>query len=218
MDETEESVNFGLVGYPVLMTADIMLYKADIIPVGEDQLPHLELAREIVRRFNRLYGPTFPEPQGKLTEGRLIVGLDGKEKMSKSLGNHVELAASPEETRLRIRTAFTDPERIRRTDPGRPAVCNVYTLHKQFNPDRLEDLYQQCTGATRGCVDCKDILSDGVNTYFEEFRERRREIASRPGYVDEVLIHGADRASLIARETIKEVREKMGIRGQPPLL
>jgi tryptophanyl-tRNA synthetase len=199
------------------MTADIILYKADVIPVGEDQLPHLELAREIVRRFNRLYGPTFPEPQGKLTETRLIVGLDGKEKMSKSLDNHVELAASPEETRLRIRAAFTDPERIRRTDPGRPGVCNVYTLHKQFNPDQLEDLHQQCTGATRGCVDCKDILSDGVNSYFEEFRERRREFASRRGYVDEILIQGADRASAIARETIREVREKMGIIGNPPL-
>ena len=215
LDETEESVNYGLVGYPVLMTADIILYKADTIPVGEDQLPHLELAREIVRRFNRLYGPTFPEPQGKLTEAPLIVGLDGREKMSKSLDNHVELAASPEETRRRVRTAFTDPQRLRRTDPGRPWVCNVYTLHKYFNPDRLKDIYQQCTSATRGCVECKDILAEGINQYFAEFRERREELASRPGYVEEVLVDGAQRASAIARETIAEVRERMGLLANP---
>ncbi len=215
MEETEESVNYGLVGYPVLMTADIILYKADTVPVGEDQMPHLELAREIVRRFNHLFGPTFAEPKGKLTETPLIVGLDGHQKMSKSLDNHVELAASPEETRRRVLTAFTDPQRLRRTDPGRPEVCNVYSLHKLFNPDRVEDIYQQCTGATRGCVECKGILAEGINNALAEFRERRREIASRPGYVEDVLAEGARRASAIARETVAEVREKMGLLGNP---
>ena len=215
MQETEESVNYGLVGYPVLMTADIILYKADAVPIGEDQLPHLELSREIVRRFNRLYGPTFPEPQAKLTQAPLIVGLDGHQKMGKSLDNHVELASSPEETRQRVRTAFTDPQRLRRSDPGRPEVCNVYTLHQYFTPDQLEDIYRQCTSATRGCVECKDILAEGISRSFAEFRERRQELASRSGYVEDILADGARRASAIACETIAEVREKMGLQGTP---
>ena len=215
MGETEESVSYGLVGYPVLMTADIILYKADTVPVGEDQVVHLELAREIVRRFNHLFGPTFPEPQAKLTEAPLIVGLDGRQKMSKSLDNHVELAATPEETRRRVLTAFTDPQRLRRSDPGRPEVCNVYSLHKQFSPGKLEDIYRQCTGATRGCVECKGLLADGINASLAEFRERRRQVAARRGYVDEVLAEGARRASAIARETMAEVREKMGLMGNP---
>ena len=137
MNETEDSVNFGLVGYPVLMTADIILYKANVVPVGQDQIPHLELAREIVRRFNNLFGPTFPEPQAKHTEAKLVVGLDGFEKMSKSLDNHIELASSQEDTTKRVLTAFTDPERQRKSDKGRPWVCNVYSLHKHFNPKKL---------------------------------------------------------------------------------
>ncbi|MCI0800278.1 MAG: tryptophan--tRNA ligase, partial [Chloroflexi bacterium] len=156
MDETEESVNYGLVGYPVLQTADIILYKADTVPVGQDQVPHLELAREIVRRFNNRYGDTFPEPQAKLTEDPLIVGLDGRQKMSKSLDNHLELAATPEETARRVMTAFTDPQRITRDIPGRPEVCNVYSLHKILSPaNEVSAVYDECTTAQRGCVDCK---------------------------------------------------------------
>ena len=211
LEETEESVSYGLVGYPVLMTADIILYKADTVPVGEDQLPHLELAREIVRRFNHLYGPTFPEPQPKLTDYPLILGLDGKRKMSKSLDNHIELAATPEETRARVATAFTDPQRLRLTDPGRPWVCNVYSLHKLFNPDKLDDVYQKCTSAQIGCVDDKQLLAEGINKTLEPFRERRHEIEERPGYVEEVLREGARRARVIARETLAEVRDRMGI-------
>jgi tryptophanyl-tRNA synthetase len=211
LEETEESVSYGLVGYPVLMTADIILYKADTVPVGEDQLPHLELAREIVRRFNHLYGPTFPEPQPKLTEYPLILGLDGKQKMSKSLDNHIELAATSEETRARVATAFTDPQRLRLTDPGRPWICNVYALHKLFNPDKLDDVYQKCTSAQIGCVDDKQLLAEGINKTLEPFRERRHEIAERPGYVEEVLQEGARRARAIARETLAEVRDRMGI-------
>ena len=156
MDETEESVNYGLVGYPVLQTADIILYKADTVPVGQDQIPHLELAREIVRRFNNRYGNTFPEPQAKLTEVPLILGLDGQQKMSKSLDNHLDLAATPEETAKRVATAFTDPQRLRRSDPGRPEVCNVYSLHKLFStPQEVSAVHDECTAASRGCVDCK---------------------------------------------------------------
>ena len=216
MSETEESVNYGLVGYPVLQTADIILYKASTVPVGEDQLPHLELAREIVRRFNNTFGQTFPEPQAKLTEAPSIVGLDGQHKMSKSLDNHIELASDGEETRQRVMTAFTDPQRIRRNIPGRPSVCNVYSLHKIFDPANLDAIYEECTLATRGCVDCKRQLADGINDYLEEMRERRRELESRPDYVWDILVDGAQRAKAIARATIDEVTEKMGL-GIPPV-
>ena len=211
MEETEESVSYGLVGYPVLQTADILLYKADTVPIGADQVPHLELAREIVRRFNNMFGPTFPEPQAKLTETPLVVGLDGQQKMSKSMDNHIELAATAEETAARLRTAFTDPQRLRRTDPGRPWVCNIYSLHKFFNPDDLQTVYDECTKAERGCVDCKLHLADGVNRSLESFRERRRELEAHPERVKEILADGARKASAIAKETILEVRERLGI-------
>ena len=209
-----DNINYGLVGYPVLMTADIVIYKADTVPVGEDQVAHLELAREIVRRFNHIFGPTFPEPQAKLTEAALIVGLDGSNKMSKSLDNHVELAATPEETRKRVMGAVTDPQRQRKSDPGRPEVCNVFSLHKQFNPDKIEDIAEQCRGATRGCVDCKKMLAEGINGSLEGFRERRRELAERPEYLREVVEDGARRASVIARATLEEVRERMGLKAK----
>ena len=212
MDETEESVNYGLVGYPVLQTADIILYKADTVPVGQDQVPHLELAREIVRRFNNRYGDTFPEPQAKLTEDPLIVGLDGRQKMSKSLDNHLELAATPEETARRVMTAFTDPQRITRDIPGRPEVCNVYSLHKIFSPaNEVSAVYDECTTAQRGCVDCKRHLASSINNYLEDLRERRREYQQRPDYVRDVLADGAKRARAIARDTIEEVYQKMGL-------
>ncbi len=212
MDETEESVNYGLVGYPVLQTADIILYKADTVPVGQDQVPHIELSREIVRRFNNRYGDTFPEPQAKLTEAPLIVGLDGQHKMSKSLNNHLDLAAEPEETARRVATAFTDPQRLRRTDPGRPEVCNVYSLHKIFStPQEVATVYEECTTAQRGCVDCKRHLAANINAFLEPMRERRRELQSRPGYVREVLEDGAKRARAIAQNTMQEVFKKMGL-------
>ena len=209
-----ENINYGLLGYPVLMTADIVIYKADTVPVGEDQLAHLELAREIVRRFNHLFTPTFPEPQPKLTQAPLIVGLDGSQKMSKSLNNHIELAATPEETHKRVMTAMTDPQRQRKTDPGRPEVCNVYSLHQQFNPDKLDDIAYKCRNALRGCVECKGILADGINRELEPFRERRQGLVERPEYVKEVLADGAQRASAIARETLLEVEEKMGLKAK----
>ena len=212
MSETEESVNYGLVGYPILQTADIILYKADTVPVGEDQVPHLELAREIVRRFNNLFGPTFPEPQAKLTDAPLIVGLDGQQKMSKSLDNHIDLAATNEETSQRVMNAFTDPQRTRRNIPGRPSVCNVYSLHKIFTPAQdIDAIYQECTTAARGCVDCKRQLAEGINRYLEPFRERRRKYESKPAYVKEVLAEGAIKANVIAKETIAEVSQKMGL-------
>jgi tryptophanyl-tRNA synthetase len=211
MGESEENVSYGLVGYPVLQTADILLYKADTVPVGADQVPHLELGREIARRFNRLYGDTFPEPQARLTESPIILGLDGANKMSKSMDNQIELAVTEEETAKRVRAAVTDPQRARRTDPGRPEVCNIYSLHKLFNPDKLDEIYRLCTTAGIGCVDDKQLLADGINRYLGPFRERRRELETRTGYVAEVLAYGAERAGVIARKTIAEVYERMGL-------
>ena len=212
MSETEESVNYGLVGYPVLQTADIILYKADTVPVGQDQVPHIELSREIVRRFNNMFGETFPEPQAMLTEAPLLLGLDGQNKMSKTLDNHLDLAGTPNETTKRVLTAFTDPQRIRRDDPGSPEVCNVYSLHRIFSgAEATQTVYNECTTAARGCVDCKRHLADSINDYLKDLRERREEIKARPGYVQEILQEGGKRARAIAQETIAEVYEKMGL-------
>lgn len=212
MDETEESVNYGLVGYPVLQTADIILYKADTVPVGQDQLPHLELAREIVRRFNHRFGDTFPEPQAKLTEAPLILGLDGQNKMGKTLNNHLELASTPEETTKRVLTAFTDPQRTTRNIAGRPEVCNVYSLHKLFSTgDEVATVYDECTTAQRGCVDCKRHLATSINQYLEPLRERRREFENKPDYVKQILDDGGKKAREIAKQTVSEVYEKMGL-------
>ena len=212
MHETEETVNYGLVGYPVLQTADIILYKADTVPVGQDQVPHIELSREIVRRFNNMFGETFPEPQAKLTEAPLLVGLDGQNKMSKTLDNHLDLAATPEETTKRISTAFTDPQRLRRDAPGRPEVCNIYSLHKIFSgTEATATVYEECTTAERGCVDCKRHLASNINEYLSELRDRRADIKARPGYVQEILHEGGNRARAIAQETIAEVYDKMGL-------
>ena len=212
MDETEETVNYGLVGYPVLQTADIILYKADTVPVGQDQVPHLELAREIVRRFNNTFGDTFPEPQAKLTEAPLLVGLDGQAKMSKTLDNHLDLAAAPEDTAKRLMTAYTDPQRTTRNIPGRPEVCNVYSMHRMFSaPGQVTAVYDECTTAARGCVDCKRELAASINSFLEPMRERRRDYESRPGYVREILQEGGKKAKAIAAQTIEEVYQKMGL-------
>jgi tryptophanyl-tRNA synthetase len=204
-----DNVNYGLVGYPVLMTADIALYKGEVVPVGEDQLPHLELAREIVRRFNSLFGFVFPEPQAKLTKVPLVLGIDGVQKMSKSYDNHIEIAASPKEISERVMTAFTDPARRYRSDPGHPEVCNVFRLHNFFTPARVEEIASECRSARIGCVDCKKILAQSISSNLEPFRERRAALASRPGYAAQVLADGANRAEVIAKETIGEVKEKM---------
>ena len=212
MQETEETVNYGLVGYPVLQTADIILYKADTVPVGQDQIPHIELSREIVRRFNNLFGETFPEPQAKLTEAPLILGLDGQNKMSKTLDNHLDLASTPEETSKRLLTAFTDPQRLRRDDPGRPQICNIYSLHKIFSgTEAAKTVYEECTAATRGCVDCKRHIADNLNDYLRELRERREDLKAKPGYVQEILHEGGKKARTIAIETLAEVYYKMGL-------
>ncbi|MCX6004443.1 MAG: tryptophan--tRNA ligase [Chloroflexi bacterium] len=206
-----QNVNYGLVGYPVLMAADIILYKTNVVPVGEDQLPHLEMTREIVRRFNSIFGETFPEPQAKLTSFPMVLGLNGGQKMGKSYNNHIELAATPEETLERVRTAVTDPARQRRNDPGHPEVCNVFTLHGYFNPGRTEEIAAQCKVAGIGCVDCKKILAGGINSALKDFRERRHALEQDPDHIYDVLADGAKRAQSIARKTITEVKAKMGL-------
>lgn len=206
-----DNVNYGLLGYPVLMTSDIVLYKAEVVPVGEDQLPHLELAREIVRRFNSLYGDTFPEPQPKLTQAPMIVGLDGTQKMSKQLNNHIELAATAEETAQRIMTAYTDPARKRKSDPGHPETCNIFHLHEAFEPVKAKGIPAECRSAKIGCVECKRLLAQEINAALAPLRERRNELAGKPEYVNEVLSDGARRAQAIARKTIREVKERMNL-------
>ena len=206
-----QNVNYGLVGYPVLMTADIILYKAEVVPVGEDQLPHLELAREITRRFNSIFGPTFLEPQAKLTPFPLVVGLNGTQKMGKSYDNHVELAATAEETQQRIMTAVTDPARKYRTDPGHPEVCNVFSLHHFFNTGRVEEIEAECRSAGIGCVDCKKLLATGINTTLQPFREKRVELAAQPNLVADIISDGARKAQIIARETMDQVKFNMGL-------
>jgi tryptophanyl-tRNA synthetase len=203
------NVNYGLVGYPVLMTADIALYKGEVVPVGEDQLPHLELAREIVRRFNSLFGFVFPEPQAKLTNFPLVLGLDGVQKMSKSYNNHIEISAPPQEISKRVMAAVTDPARRYRSDPGHPEICNVFRLHNFFTPARVEKIASECRSARIGCVDCKKMLAESISSNLEPFRERRAALASKPGYVTQVLADGANRAEVIAKQTIREVKEKM---------
>ncbi len=207
------NVNYGLVGYPVLMTADIVLYKADTVPVGIDQAPHIEFAREIVRSFNYRYQTkALIEPQMKATQVPKVLGLDGKRKMGKSLNNHIELAATPEETTKRVMQMVTDPQRIRRKDPGNPEVCNVFTMHKIFSPpEEVQMIDTECRRAGIGCVDCKRRFAANLNAHLEPFRARRAEIERNPDEVWQTLHDGARRARAIAQETMAEVREAVGL-------
>ena len=206
-----ENVNYGLLGYPVLMTADIVLYKTDLVPVGIDQAPHIEFAREIVRSFNYRYNTkVLVEPQVRHTEILKVVGIDGRDKMSKSLNNHIELASTPEETVKRVREMVTAPARQRKTDPGNPDVCNVFTMHKIFSPQEEVDMINtECRRAGIGCVDCKLRFANNLNKHLEPFRAKRTELASQESYVQDVLNDGAKRARAIAQKTMTEVREAM---------
>ncbi|MEJ2203955.1 MAG: tryptophan--tRNA ligase [Gemmatimonadota bacterium] len=207
-----ESVPAGILNYPILQAADILLYKAEAVPVGEDQRQHLELTRDIARKFNAAYGEVFPEPEAIIGEAGKILGLDGDAKMSKSLGNTVGILAEPDQVWAKVRTAVTDPQRVRRDDPGRPEVCNVYSLHRHFaDAVQLEDIATQCRAATRGCVDCKRILSENVATAFAPFRERAAHFRSNPQEVRRILDEGAEKARAIAAHTMGEVRQRMGL-------
>ena len=207
-----ESVPAGILNYPILQAADILLYRADAVPVGEDQRQHLELTREIARKWNAAYGAYFPEPEAIIgSEGR-ILGLDGDSKMSKSVGNTVGILAEPDQVWARVRTAVTDPQRVRKDDPGRPEVCNVYTLHRYFSTaEQVEDVAHKCRNALRGCVECKRILADSIAGTFAPMRERAADLRARPDRIREILDDGAGRARAIAKETMAVVRDRMGL-------
>jgi tryptophanyl-tRNA synthetase len=209
--QQESNVNYGLVGYPVLMTADIVLYKTDAVPVGVDQAPHLEFARETVRSFNYRYGTNvLKEPQMKNTEIPKVLGIDGVQKMGKSLNNHIELASTPEETSKRVMQMVTDPQRLRRTDPGNPDICNVFSMHKIFTPVAdVEMINVECRRAGIGCVDCKKRFAENLNKHLAPFRAKRDEIGKTPDFVWDVLHDGATRARTIAEQTMVEVRSAM---------
>jgi tryptophanyl-tRNA synthetase len=206
-----DNINYGLVGYPVLMAADITLYKANLVPVGEDQLPHLEFTREIVRTFNHHFGNVLIEPSARLTEVPRVMGLDGVNKMSKSLDNHIELAAAPDEIRRRVMRMVTDPARRYRTDPGHPEVCNVFSMHQIYSPDDVARIEAECRSAEIGCVQCKQLFAEHLVSALAPFRERREQWSAEPNLVWDVLEDGARRATAIAVDTIAEVREVVGL-------
>jgi tryptophanyl-tRNA synthetase len=209
-----ESVNAGILTYPILQAADIMLYRADRVPVGEDQLQHLELSRVIARRWNAEFAPDadfFPEPQPVLTPTRRILGLDGQSKMSKSMGNTIGLLESPEEIWAKLRPAVTDPKRIKKTDPGTPEVCNIYHLHKAFSPPAtVEHVAVQCSTAGWGCIDCKKVLAESMESELVPIRARAAALRDDPSGMDAALATGAERCRTLARETMRGVRERMG--------
>jgi tryptophanyl-tRNA synthetase len=208
----KEHVLTGLFTYPVLMAADILLYKATVVPVGEDQLQHLELARETVRRFNHRFGDVFPEPQPRLSTAPRIMGLDGQSKMSKSKGNTIGLFEDKDAFWNKLRGAFTDPQRLRRSDPGRPEICNIYTMHKALStPEQVDLTYKECTTAQRGCIDCKKILVEGFERELVPLRVKRAELDAHPSHVRTALADGAEKARGIARTTMAEVRRAMGL-------
>jgi tryptophanyl-tRNA synthetase len=207
---------YGFLGYPVLQTADIVVYKADAVPVGEDQAPHIELAREIVRRFNHLYGEVFPEPQTLLTEAKRIPGTDGR-KMSKSYGNAIYLKDDPETLKQKLRPMLTDPARKRRTDPGDPDICPVFDLHRAFSPEATREWAATgCRTAGIGCLDCKAKLSEHMLEKLAFVHARRPELAARPDTVWDILIEGSKRARAVAEATLDEVRSAMKIRYERP--
>ncbi len=203
-----EPPSHGLLGYPVLQAADILLYKPFGVPVGKDQLPHLELTREIARRFNHLFGETFPEVEAILSEVPLLMGTDGR-KMSKSYDNAIYLADDEKVTAEKIRRAFTDPKKIHKNDPGHPEGCAVFSLHQVYNAEKVGVVEKECRAGERGCVDCKMECIQAVNSALQGIRSRRRELEGDPGYVLRVLQDGAERARAVASETLKEVRQKM---------
>ncbi len=207
------NVNYGLLGYPVLMAADIVLYKANLVPVGVDQAPHIEFTRETVRSFNyRFKTDVLIEPEMKATEFPKVIGLDGQQKMSKSLNNHIELAATPEETTKLVMTMVTDPQRVRRTDPGNPDICNVFAMHRVFSSaEEVAMVNVECRRAGIGCVDCKKMLARNMNAALGPFRERRAALSQDPQAVWDVLHDGARRAREIAEATMVEVRAAVGL-------
>ncbi|HVO75906.1 MAG TPA: tryptophan--tRNA ligase [Ignavibacteriaceae bacterium] len=204
-----ENVIFGHLGYPVLQAADILLYKGNAVPVGEDQVPHVEITREIARRFNFVYGEVFPEPEPLLTKFSRLPGLDGNAKMSKSLGNAVLLSDDPETVKAKIKKAVTDPQKIRKGDPGNPDICLIFAYHKKFNPGEVPEIDAGCRSGALGCVDCKMNCSSKISLFLEPIREKRKYYEEKIDEVKNILNDGEKRAKKAAEATMNEVHEKM---------
>ncbi|MGB9699708.1 MAG: tryptophan--tRNA ligase [Thermodesulfobacteriota bacterium] len=202
---------YGFLGYPLLQTADIIIYKAHKVPVGIDQVPHVELAREIARRFNFFYGPVFPLPEPLLTEVPKLLGIDGR-KMSKSYNNAIYISDTPEEIRQKVSQMFTDPNRIRRNDPGNPEICNVFSFHRLYSsPQLIEEINRSCRQGGIGCVEDKKIMAENLISYLAPIHEKRRQILQAPHLLEEVIEDGCRRAREVARQTMEEVRQAMKI-------
>jgi tryptophanyl-tRNA synthetase len=204
-----EHISYGHFGYPVLQAADILLYKGDVVPVGEDQVPHIEITREIARRFNTLYGTVFPEPEPKLTKFARLPGLDGDQKMSKSLGNTIFLSDSPEIIQKKMKSAVTDPQKIRKGDPGRPDICTVFTYHQKFNAPEIPEIRRGCESGALGCVECKKNCANKLADFLQPIREKRTFYESHLEEVKNILNDGEQRAKVVASQTIGEVRRAM---------
>ena len=206
-----ENISYGHLGYPVLQGADILLYRGEVVPVGEDQVPHVEITREIARKFNAQYGNVFPEPEAKLTRFARLPGLDGDMKMSKSAANTILLSDSPDNIKARLKTAKTDPQKLRRGDPGNPDVCLVFTYHKKFNPTGEPEIRSGCTSGALGCVDCKLKVGQCISDHLAPFRERRAQYEADPKLVLDILHTGESQAKTVAVETMAKVHEVMKI-------
>jgi len=210
-----QNINVGLLGYPVLQAADILIYKAGYVPVGEDQTQHVELSREIARKFNARYGETFPEPQVLLSTAPRILGTDGNAKMSKSMNNAIGLLEPPEVIREKLRMAATCPHRERRSDPGHPEHCNIFTMHQAFSKsDHISNVEQGCQTAGIGCIECKEILYKNMIEELGPIQARVKEINAKPEYIVDVLKSGASRCITIAAEVMDEVRIKIGVKSE----
>jgi len=207
-----ENISYGHLGYPVLQAADILLYKGDLVPVGEDQVPHVEITRELARRFNNQYGRVFPEPEVKLTKFARLPGLDGMDKkMSKSAGNTILLSDTPEEIQKRMRTAVTDPLKVRKNDPGRPEICLVFTYHKKSNTSEVRQIDTDCRSGALGCVECKTRVANRISESLAPFREKRAYYESHIDEVKNILLDGEGRARKRAQQTMAEVHDVMGM-------
>lgn len=206
-----DNVIYGHLGYPVLQTADILLYKGDFVPVGEDQVPHIEISKEIARRFNNQYGFVFPEPEPLLTTFSRLPGLDGSAKMSKSLNNTILLSDNNEQIKAKIRKAVTDPNKIRKGDPGNPDICLIYSYHKKFNSEELNDIYDNCKNGSLGCSDCKTKCTNKISDFFLPLREKRVYYEEHPQEVLDILYNCETSAKSVAEKTMDEVHQKMNL-------
>lgn len=207
----EDLASLGLLGYPVLQAADILLYQADLVPVGEDQVSHVELTREIARRFNYLYGKTFPEPEVLLSDVSRLPGIDGQKKMSKSLGNDIAFRHGAKEVEERVKAMVTDPAKIHKRDPGHPELCTVFAFHRAFNKDNADLVAIACRAGDLGCVEDKRNLAEILNALMEPVRDRRRQLEAKPAYLRELLEFGTEKARRAAGETMHKVRDRIKI-------